>query len=118
MRKALDVVSIGSTQVHAQGNLPITTFSNSSYHIRGSTRHNKVEEPLRRCRDCDVERTESRRGDFRDIDPAHRAPAELEEACEQEDADQRKVPGRRHGLAWHWRLDPDVQTDVEHCHGR
>ena len=64
----------------------------------------------------DIERSKASSGDLRDIDPAHGAPTELEEAGVEEDADKRKVSSTRNRLAFDWRVDAHVETNVEHGH--
>jgi len=72
-----------------------------------------MKQPLRRGRNRDVQAAQPRRRDLADIDPAHGAPAELEEACEQERAHQRHTPGGRDRVACGGRVDAHVQADVE-----
>lgn len=94
--------------------LPITTLSNSSHHVRCSTSDDEVEEPLSRSRDSDVEGSKTSGRDLRHVDPAHRAPSKLEEAGEEEDTNESEVSSAWHGLTLDRWVDAHVETDVEH----
>lgn len=95
-------------------NVPISPLPNGSHHIRRRPRNHKVKQPLRRRRNRNIKRPQSRRRDLRHVDPAHGAPSKLEEAREQEHADERKVARAGHGLALHGRVHAHVDANVVH----
>lgn len=93
---------------------PVPGVADRGHHVRGGAGDDEVEQPLRRGRQRDVGRAETRCRDLRDVDPAHRAPAELEEGREQEDHDDGDVARWRHRDAGLGRVEAHVEADVEH----
>lgn len=99
---------------------PVPAASDGGHHVRGGARDDEVEQPLRGRGQRDVGGSQARGGDLGDVDPAHGAPAELEEGCEEEDHDDGDVAGC--GDAWGWlacddclgRVEAYVEADVEH----
>lgn len=94
---------------------PVARIADGRHHVRGGAGNDKVEQPLGRGSQRDVGGSQTRSRDLRDVDPADWAPSELEEGCEQEDHDDGDVAGWRHGDACLWRIEADVEADVEHC---
>ena len=65
---------------------PIPMLPNRLHHMRHRLGNHKIKQPLRRSRQRNIHRSQSRRGDLRHNDPATWAPSELKEGCEEEDA--------------------------------
>jgi hypothetical protein len=68
-------------------------------------------------RSADVGSAKPGRSDLGHVNPANRAPAELEENCEKKDANKCKVSSTVDVLAGLRLLDADIDTNVQHGTG-
>ena len=87
---------------------------NILHHMWYRLSNHKIEQPLRRSRECDIHRSQSRSRDLRYDDPAAWTPSKLEESCEEEDTGECEVADAGDGLACHWGLEANVEANDEH----
>jgi hypothetical protein len=96
---------------------PVTSWTQSCQLDGKGPRNNKVEQPLRRGRESDIQGSQTSRRDLGDENPAGGTPAELEEGGEDKDEGESEVAGDGDGLVELGRGDADVDADVEHAEG-
>lgn len=94
----------------------VTTPSDSDQHDWDGLSNNEVEEPLGCCSESDVHGTKTSSWNLGNKNPADRTPSKLEDACEEEDADESNISegGDRSSCLW-WTIVQDKSTDDEHA---
>jgi hypothetical protein len=92
----------------------VAACSHSDQHVWHCAGDDKVEEPLGGGGESNVKTTEASSRDLRDVDPADRSPAPLEEGRKEVDADERDVASRRNGCILLRRSNAHEDTDVHH----
>jgi hypothetical protein len=82
--------------------------------MRHRLRNHKIKQPLRRRRQRNIHRPESRRRDLTHNNPTTRPPPKLEEPRKQEYASESEVSDGRDGLVWLRGVEAHVEADDEH----
>lgn len=82
-------------------------------HQWGHSRDHQIEQPLSGCPQADRVAAQPVRGDLTDVDPADRAPAELERRSEEVNHDKRGPSCRGHRAFRRW-VEADVEAEIEH----